>query len=279
MPRAIEAPLGLADAVGLLAADPDRMVVAGGTDLVPALHDGRVRADRLLSLDRLREVHGAGRTANGGLFLGAALTCTELAGLDAVLPALARAATGIGPPGVRNAATVGGNVVSAAGGDLLPVLMAVRAAVVLESAAGRREIGVEQFLSPVADTGRPDLRPGELLAGLRIEHLPADTRFARLTVPGRRVLVLALARDAHAPEIRVAVCAGGRVPVRAAAAEKLIGAELRRTGRDIAAATVTAFGHAVGAAAGAAASAQADYVRHAAQICAQRLLARMVGDD
>jgi CO/xanthine dehydrogenase FAD-binding subunit len=277
MPLPIEAPLGLLDAVGLLAADPDRRIVAGGTDLVPALRNGRLHADRLLSLDRLRELHGAGRSADGGLFLGAALTCTELAGLDA-LPALAGAAAGVGPPGVRNAATIGGNLVSAAGGDLLPVLVAAQAVVVLESAAGRRECGVEEFLAPVAETGRPDLRPAELVAGLRLEPVPADTRFARLAVPGRRVLALALARDARAPQIRVAVSAGGRVPVRADAAEALIAAELRRVGRDLAPATVAAFGRAVGEAAGAVATGHGDYVRHAAQVCAQRLLARMVGD-
>jgi CO/xanthine dehydrogenase FAD-binding subunit len=279
MPLVIEAPLGVAEAVRLLAAEPDRLIVAGGTDLLPALHDGRIQADRLLSLDRLQVLHGAGRMAEGGLFLGAGLTCTELAGLDTVLPALARAAAVIGPPGVRNAATVGGNLVSAAGGDLLPVLVAVQAVVVLESGAGRRETTVEHFLSTVLDTGRPDLRPGELVAGLRIDRMPADTRFARLTVPGRAVLTLALARDAHLPEIRVALCAGGRVPVRAAAAEALIAAELSRLGRNIASETVTAFGSAVGDAARAAATGHIDYVQHAAQICAQRLLARMVGDD
>jgi CO/xanthine dehydrogenase FAD-binding subunit len=275
MPLAIEAPAGVAEAVEMLAAEPDRVIIAGGTDLLPAFGDGRVRAERLLSLERLREIAAAGRTAEGGLFIGAGLSATVVAGaLDAVLPALARAAEVIGPPGVRNAATLGGNLVSAAGGDLLPVLVAVGAVVVLESAAGRRETTVEQFLSTVVDTGRPQLRPGELVAGVRIDRMPADTRFARLAVPGHRVLALAMARDAQHPEIRVAVCAGGRVPVRAAAAEALIGAELARVGRNIAPDVVTAFAQAVGEAAG-----PMTYAQHAARVCAERLLARMVGDD
>lgn len=279
MPLAIEAPLDVAEAVGLLAAEPDRVIIAGGTDLLPALHDGRVRAERLLSLERLREIHAVGRTGEGGLFIGAGVSATLLVDvLEPLLPALAAAAAVIGPPGVRNAATVGGNLVSAAGGDLLAVLVALGAVVVLESAAGRRETTVEQFLSVVDDTGRPDRRPGELVAGVRIDRMPADTRFARLAVPGHRVLSLAMARDAHHPEIRVAVCAGRRVPVRAATAEAVIGAELRTVGRNIDPQVLIEFGRAVGDAAGTADTEPATYARHAADVCAQRLLARMVGD-
>jgi CO/xanthine dehydrogenase FAD-binding subunit len=274
MPLAIEAPSGVAEAVALLAAEPDRVIIAGGTDLLPAWQSGRSRADRLLSLDRLREVAGAGRTAEGGLFLGAGVTCAVLVeALEAVLPALARAAAQVGPPCVRNAATLGGNLVSAAGGDLLPGLVASEAVVVLESAAGRREVGIEGFLAPVETTGRPDLRSGELVAGVRIEQLPADTRFARLATPGGRVLALALARDARRPQVRVAVCAGSRVPVRALEAEAVIGAELARAGRDVPPEALSEFGRAVGDAAG-----PDDYSRHAARVCAERLLARMVGD-
>jgi CO/xanthine dehydrogenase FAD-binding subunit len=273
MPLAIEAPSGMAEAVGLLAAEPDRVIVAGGTDLLPALYAGRVRADRLLSLERLRDIAAAGRTGESGLFLGAAMTCAAMAGvLEAVLPALARAAAVIGPPGVRNAATLGGNLVSAAGGDLLPVLVATDAEVVLESAAGRRETPIELFLATVADTGRPDLRPGELVAGVRIDRLPADTRFARIAVPGQR-LNLALARDARLPQIRVALCADARVPVRAAEAEMLIGEEMARVGRHLAPESVAAFGRAVAVVAG-----PGQYAQQAARVCAERLLARMVGD-
>jgi hypothetical protein len=87
------------------------------------------------------------------------------------------------------------------------------------------------------------------------------------------VLALALARDARRPQIRVAVCAGGRVPVRAATAEAGIAAELALVGRDISAASLSAFGAAVGEVAG-----RDDYAAHAARVCAERLLARMVGD-
>jgi hypothetical protein len=112
-----------------------------------------------------------------------------------------------------------------------------------------------------------------LVAGVRIEQLPADTRVARLATPAGGMLGLALARDASRPQVRVAVCAGTRVPVRAFDAEALIGAELARVGRDVGPAVLTAFGRAVGDAAG-----PDDYVRHAARVCAERLLARMVGD-
>jgi CO/xanthine dehydrogenase FAD-binding subunit len=264
MSLAIEMPVRLAEAVSLLAAEPDRLVVAGGTDVVPALTAGRLHARRVLSLARLAEIDGAGRTDAGGLWIGARLTCASAQALAEVFPAFARAAA-FGVPGVRGVATVGGNVVSAAGGDLLPLLVAAQAEVVLESVGGTRHAPMETFLG----AGRADVRPGELVAGILIPTLPADAGTARLVIPGygtRAHLALALARDAHQPRIRVAVQQGNGVPIRVRAAEAMLAGELARAGRAVSSAVAEQFARTVGD------TCPDPYSRSAATVLAGRLL-------
>jgi CO/xanthine dehydrogenase FAD-binding subunit len=247
---AIEAPGSIGEALELLAAEPTRLVIAGGTDVVPALNAGRLLPRPMLALGRVREISGAGRTADGGLFLGARLTLAQLRTLGAVLPALARAAA-VGPPGVRTAATVGGNVVSAAGGDLLPLLVVLDAHVQMDSVGGRRSVPIAEFLASSGRADRPRLRPGELVVGVWIPTLNVDAQVERLVLPGsgsRAALALAAARDPGDAWIRIAVQVGDGLPVRAVAA---------------AAEIVDAVGPLV----------EGDpYLRHAATVCARRMV-------
>lgn len=264
MSLAIEMPVRLADAVSLLADEPDRLIVAGGTDVVPALTAGGLHARRVLSLARLAEIDGAGRTDTDGLWIGARLTCAGAQALAEVFPAFARAAE-FGVPAVRGVATVGGNVVSAAGGDLLPLLVAARAEVVLESVGGTRRTPLGTFLGD----GQAGIRPGELVAGILIPTLPADAGTARLVLPGcgtRARLALALARDAHEPRIRVAVQQGSGVPVRVRHAEALLADELARAGRAVDSAVAEQFARTVGE------TCADPYSRAAATVLAGRLL-------
>lgn len=261
------APENVSEALAVLKQDPQRLVVAGGTDVLPALRSGRIRADRVLSLTRCVDLDGAGRTESGGLWLGALLTCTRAQRLAGALPALAAAASCVGPPGVRNAATIGGNLVSAAGGDLLAMLMAAGGKIRLEASVGYRECSVGEFLAPLAAGGAdPYLRSGELLAGVLIDPVPAVVLFTRLADPatGRAALTMALSLDLEQRSFAVAVQAQGRVPLRVSEAEQLIRAELPRRAAE---STVREFARQVGVAA-----TSDPYRRHAATVCAARLL-------
>ena len=78
--------------------------------------------------------------------------------LAGLVPALAQAARTVGSPQIRNAATLGGNVVTCSpAGDGLPVLAAIDATVELLSADGVRELPIGEFMTGVKQTA---LRPG-----------------------------------------------------------------------------------------------------------------------
>jgi CO/xanthine dehydrogenase FAD-binding subunit len=167
-------PASLAEAVALLAAEPECDILAGGTDL---LLDPVPRAALLdvtrLGLDRLE-------VRDGDLVLGATVTVQQLR--ESALAAdwadglLVGASLEFGTLQVRNMATVGGNVAHALpAADLVPALLALDAAVELaraDAAGGvsERRLPLDGFAVAPFRTQRA---PGEIITALRI---PAHTR-------------------------------------------------------------------------------------------------------
>jgi xanthine dehydrogenase YagS FAD-binding subunit len=104
-------PSDTAEAVRTVAADPEAMFLAGGTNLVDHLKLGVARPGLVVDVRRLtsREVTEAG---DGGLRIGAAVTNSELAAdrrVRARYPALAQALLAGASGQLRNMATSGGN--------------------------------------------------------------------------------------------------------------------------------------------------------------------------
>lgn len=104
-------PTTLADALEALAegATP----IAGGTDLLPGLAQGRARPERVLSLHRLDELRHERVDADGTLELGALRSLADLstsAFVQAHAPMLAQAASLGASPQLRAMGTLGGNL-------------------------------------------------------------------------------------------------------------------------------------------------------------------------
>ncbi|MGH9141297.1 MAG: FAD binding domain-containing protein [Vicinamibacterales bacterium] len=103
-------------AAALLAEDgPGRSVVAkaGGIDLIDLMKEGIVRPARVVNLKSIPGLSGIGSGGDGALTIGALVTLAQIEqSLDIRqrLPALAKAAEHAATPQVRNAATIGGNL-------------------------------------------------------------------------------------------------------------------------------------------------------------------------
>jgi CO/xanthine dehydrogenase FAD-binding subunit len=242
-------PSSLDEAVDALAAMPSAVPVAGGTDLMAAVNSGLLRPAGLVGLGRISEIRGW-HYADGAALLGAGLTHARMGRPDfaALIPALAAAARSAGPPQIRNAGTLGGNIVTAAPtGDALPVLAALEAGVVLAGPEGDRELPVSHLL-----TGLDPLRPGELLAFVRIPLLHAPQTFLKATGrtgPGRAVASVALVVDPARRQVRCAVGAVAPVPLRPLEAEQWVAGLIDWDGdRSLAPEACTAFGEYVAAA-------------------------------
>lgn len=103
------------EAAALLAATSAHAPViakAGGMDLLDLMKEGIVRPARVVNLKRIRSL-GELQLDNTGLRLGALMTLTQIerdAGIRSHYRALAEAASHAATPQVRNAATIGGNL-------------------------------------------------------------------------------------------------------------------------------------------------------------------------
>jgi xanthine dehydrogenase YagS FAD-binding subunit len=110
-PFAYAHPADVAEAVREVAADPDAVFLAGGTNLVDHLRLGVATPERVVDVRRLtsREIED---TDDGGLRIGAAVTNSELAADRRVrerYPVLAKALLAGANGQLRNLATTGGN--------------------------------------------------------------------------------------------------------------------------------------------------------------------------
>ena len=86
---------------------------AGGTDLLGCLRDEILETSKVVSLRQLKELRGILGTKEGGLRIGALTTITEVANSQVIkerYPALAKAASEVASPQLRNQGTLGGNL-------------------------------------------------------------------------------------------------------------------------------------------------------------------------
>ena len=184
-----ERPASVAQATGLLAARP-WAVLAGGTDLYPA-HVGRTIALPLLDIGGIAELRGIRRDAFGWT-IGATTTWSDVARADLppLFAALRSAAREVGGVQIQNTGTVAGNLCNASpAADGTPVLLAMGARVVLQSARGVRELAVDEFVLGNRRTARAD---DELVVAVRIPARSERARSAFAKLGGRRYLTIAV---------------------------------------------------------------------------------------
>ena len=224
-------PTGLDEAYRLLAQAVHRPI-AGGTDVLVQL-SGELGPppERLLDLWGLDELRGIGLDGDA-LTLGALTTYTEIRRsavcLD-LLPALVEAAATIGAAQIQNRGTLGGNVANASpAGDMLPVLLATDAAIVVGSARGEREVPAAAFWTGYRKTA---LQPDEIVVRIRIP-LIADRQVRFRKIGTRRAhaiskVVLALSWVAESPGVqwrmvRLGLGSVAERPIRATATEAFL---------------------------------------------------------
>ena len=123
-------------------------LLAGGTDLYPAIEHGR-RCAGLIDLSRVDALRGPVRIDGGNCILPALTTWDALrhAALPPLFDALKTASGEIGGRQIQNTGTLGGNLCNASpAADGNAVLLALDASVLLAGPAGRRELPLGDFL-------------------------------------------------------------------------------------------------------------------------------------
>lgn len=228
------APQTLDEAAGILS-QGGATILAGGTDLMPQVHSGKLKFKPvLMNIRCIGELRGI--SMQGGVIrIGALATITDLltnAIVREKLPALTEAADHFASDQIRNAGTVGGSLSNASpAGDVAPPLLVYNAEVELVS---KPNGGMKVRTLPLAEfftgPGRTRMEPNELLAAVRVPVPKAGhvARFVKFgTRPALDIATISIAiggvkqgRALH--EVRVALGAVAPVPLRAALTEAAI---------------------------------------------------------
>lgn len=227
-------PTTIAEAATLLAADGAR-ALAGGTDLIPQMREGRRAVSGIVDLKHVPELIALERTSAGGWRIGAALGIGRLGANEefaAEHSALLDAARLIGSLQVHNRASLGGNLCNAApSADAVPLLIALGAQAIIAGSAGTRTIPVEAVPT---GPGRTSLLPGEFVTSIELPPMPRRSAARYLRFTPRREMDIAVAgagvsltldAGGKIAAARIALASVAPIPLRAAKAETvLIGA-------------------------------------------------------
>ncbi len=227
--RSVSLPASWSEALALRAREPQAMVVAGATDFGVQINKGRRAPDSILHLRTHLDGFAAISIADGTLRLGAGARWADVLEQTRELAAeLAAILDRFGAPQIRNAGTVGGNLVNASPiADSLPYLYASEATVELDSVRGRRALPIAELYLGYKELA---LAPDELLAAIQVP-LPGPGETIRLIKVSRRhdldistftaALWLRRAGDRIAGA-RIALGGVGPTVVRAPGAEALL---------------------------------------------------------
>lgn len=219
MRHSVTLPTDLAGACRAIAERPEYLIVAGGTDIMVPVNDGRIDPPGWIGLRHIDEI---GRI--DGLSIGAGVTFSTIERtMGRVVPALVEAARTVGSPQIRNAATLGGNVATASpAGDSLPVLVCYDALVELVSVRGSRSLRLTDYLVGPKRTAQA---PDELIAAIHLQHVSGAQAFAKVGLRNAMTIAvcsLAVRLDRDAGHARVALGSVGPVVIRAEHAERLL---------------------------------------------------------
>ena len=228
-PFEYRAPDSLSEALALLREHGDEArLMAGGQSLLPMLKLRLIRPAVVIDIGGLEELKDVGKDAAaarpgapvtedpGPLRIGALVTERTLERtLAERQPLLAEAAASIGDIHIRNLGTLGGALSQAdPSGDLAPAVLALRATLTAQSAAGTRAIVAHEFFSGPFDTA---LAEDEMVTSVDVPaptgvrghaYIKLTRRAGDYAVVGAAAL-LSLSPDGTCGDARIALCAVG----------------------------------------------------------------------
>ena len=154
------------DAIRALQADPSAIVIAGGTDVLIKIREGKLAGCSLVSI---HELTGELSGVTGDVEIGPLTTFRGVTFSDVIrqtVPVLGEAADMAGGPQLRAAGTIGGNVCNGiTSADTASTLVALDAVLRVRGPKGERDVPISEWYQGV---GRVALAPYELLVKIII---------------------------------------------------------------------------------------------------------------
>ena len=167
--KALYQATSVADAVALRLAHPEAQIIAGGSDVLVQMREGKRAGKELISIYGLDELRGVKMEPDGTIRIGSLTSFSHITRdpiIQQYLLVLGEAVDQVGGPQIRNIGTIGGNTCNGVtSADSSSTLHAYDAIVELTGPDGVR-------LQPIHDfyikAGKVDIREGEIQTAILI---------------------------------------------------------------------------------------------------------------
>jgi xanthine dehydrogenase small subunit len=220
-------PQSLAELLELRAAHPKVQIVAGCTDVGLWINKAHRQFEQILDLTQVRELRRIERYTHH-IAIGAAVSLRDAyAAMQQDRPQLKTFVQRFAGLPVRNSGTLGGNIANGSPiGDSMPLLIALRANVVLMSRRGHRELPLEQLYTGYRQNV---MAADEVLAWIKLP-LPSKQEFSRVYKISKRydddisavcVAISAQRQGEQLSDLSIGVGGVAATPVRAIKTEAL----------------------------------------------------------
>ncbi len=238
-------------AVRLLMEHPKAQIIAGGSDVLVQMREGKRAGKELVSIYGLDEMRGVSYEEDGAIRIGSLTSFSHITRdpiIQKHINVLGEAVDMVGGPQIRNIGTIGGNTCNGVtSADSASTLHAWDAVVEITGPDGVRRIPIHDFY---IKAGVVDLRPGEVQTAIIIpkesyegyhgHYIKYAMRNAMdIATTGCSVNVKLSGDKKSIEDARIAYGVAGPVPMRAPTAEKTV------KGKPVSEETVKAFAQAV----------------------------------
>ena len=241
------------DAIRLRLEHPEAQIIAGGTDVLVQMREGKRAGKALISIQGCREMRGVSLDDQENLRIGSLTTFSHITAdplIQRYINVLGEAVDMVGGPQIRNAGTIGGNTCNGVtSADSASTLHAWEAIIEITGKNGVRRVPIKDFY---LKAGTVDLRAedGEIQTAILIPKASYDRTFGHyikyamrnamdIATTGCSVNVVLSEDKKTIARARIAYGVAGPVPMRAPSAEA------QANGRPVCRETVDAFAQAV----------------------------------
>lgn len=159
----------VAEAVSLRQEHPQAVIIAGGSDVLIKIREGKLAGCELLSIYGIDELRGVRLEDDGTLRIGSLTSFSQITRNEWIqehIRVLGEAVDKVGGPQIRAIGTIGGNTCNGVtSADSAPTLLAWDAIIELTGPDGVRNVPIEEFY---VSAGKVDIRAGEIQTGILI---------------------------------------------------------------------------------------------------------------
>jgi len=221
----------VADAVKLRLEHPEAQILAGGTDVLVQMREGKRAGKELISIYGIDAMRGVSLDEEENIRIGSLTSFSHITKdpiIQKYINVLGEAVDMVGGPQIRNAGTIGGNTCNGVtSADSASTLFAWDAVIELTGENGARRIPIQEFY---ISAGKVDIRPDEIQTAILIPRESYENCFGHyikyamrsamdIATTGCSVNVVLTQDRSAIRRCRMAYGVAGPVPLRCSAAE------------------------------------------------------------